>query len=68
MRKYLIMIVIFLGTILLITNGFTLAKYVSNTVWNYYLNSQGFYLSSDQLGNNVKNVNNVWDGTSIHFN
>ena len=68
MRKYLIISVVLLTIVLLITNGLTLAKYISNSVWNYYLNSQGFYLSSDKLGDNVKNVNNVWDGTSIHFN
>ena len=68
MRKYLIIGVVLLTIVLLITNGLTLAKYISNSVWNYYLNSQGFYLSSDKLGDNVKNVNNVWDGTSIHFN
>ena len=68
MRKYLIIGVVLLTVVLLITNGLTLAKYISNSVWNYYLNSQGFYLSSDKLGDNVKNVNNVWDGTSIHFN
>ncbi len=68
MRKYLIIGVVLLTVVLLITNGLTLAKYISNSVWNYYLNSQGFYLSSDKLGDNVKNVNNVWDGTSVHFN
>ena len=68
MRKYLIIGVVLLTVVLLITNGLTLAKYISNSVWNYYLNSQGFYLSSDKLGNDVQNVNNIWDGTSIHFN
>lgn len=49
--------------------GFTLAKYVSSSIWNYYLNSKGFYFSSDNLGNpTVKNVDNLWDGGSIKFN
>ena len=42
-RKYLIYLVIVLAFILVATNGFTFAKYVSNSVWNYYLNSKGFY-------------------------
>lgn len=49
--------------------AFTYARYVSNSIWDYYLNSKGFYLSSDYLASSVvKNVNNSWDGESVHFN
>jgi hypothetical protein len=49
--------------------GYTLAKYVSNSVWDYYLKSKGFYFSSDYLGSSiVKNANNLWDRGSVHFN
>lgn len=46
----------------------TLARYTSNTVWNYYLKSHGFYMSSDNLNDNQKNINTLWDGSSTHFN
>lgn len=49
--------------------GFTFAKYVYNSVWDYYLKSKGFYFSSDYLGSNVvNNVNDLWNGDSVHFN
>lgn len=47
----------------------TYGKYVSNTAKDYYLKSKGFYFTSDHLSmSGTQNVNNVWDGTSIHFN
>lgn len=45
-----------------------LARYSSSSVWNYYLESHGFYFTSDFLGNNIKNVDTLWDGNSVHFN
>jgi hypothetical protein len=49
--------------------GFTYAKYVANSVWDYYLKSKGFYFSSDYLDSSlVRNVNNLWDGGSVNFN
>lgn len=48
---------------------FTYAKYVYSSIWNYYLNSKGFYFSSDYLGSNtIENVNNLWNGSSVYFN
>jgi hypothetical protein len=48
--------------------GFTYAKYAYNSIWDYYLKSKGFYLSSNSLGNPIiKNVDNLWDGGSVHF-
>ncbi len=49
----------------LLTRGVTIAKYVGKTAWNYYLESKGFYFDSDVLNSN--NVDNNWDGSSIHF-
>lgn len=67
--NYLILFVIILGSFLLLINGFSLAKYVSNSVWNYYLKSKGFYFTSEDLSPaGIKNVNNVWTGESVYFN
>lgn len=46
----------------------SLARYSSSSVWNYYLESHGFYLSSDYLGNGNNNIDTLWDGNSVHFN
>ena len=46
----------------------SLARYSSSSVWNYYLESHGFYFSSDFLGNGNNNVDTLWDGNSVHFN
>lgn len=49
--------------------SFTYARYTGNSIWNYFLNSKGFYLSSDNLGESeVNNVNNLWDGGRVAFN
>lgn len=66
-RYKLILIVVLIGFCF----GFfltTLARYSSSNVWNYYLESQGFYFSSDNLSNNQVNVDTFWDGSSVHFN
>lgn len=67
-RKYLVYVVAILFLILITTNGFTLAKYVTNSVWNYYLNSQDFYFTSPELNANKSSiVNNLWQGEPINF-
>lgn len=63
--KYLILGVVVLGGILLFTYGFSFARYVSNSIWNHYLQAKGFYFESDTLNDTV--VNNIWDGSSIYF-
>lgn len=73
MKKYmyLILILIIVAVIGIFINkyGSTYAKYVSDSVWNYYLKSKGFYIHSDYLDTDpVSNVNNLWNGESIHFN
>ena len=47
-RKYLILSIAILGSMLLLTNGLSYAKYVSNSIWNYYLKSKGFYFESNE--------------------
>lgn len=49
--------------------SFSQAKYISNSVWNYYLKSKGFYFESDDLtslGANI--VKNDWNEENIYFN
>ena len=46
----------------------TFARYGYSNVWNYYLESHGFYFSSDNLSNNQINTDTFWDGNSVHFN
>ena len=48
--KILILVVILLSLVNLITNNYSIARYVSNSFWNYYLGTKGFYFSSEQLG------------------
>ena len=67
--KVLLIMTIALCIVVVVAKGITYAKYVSNTIWNYYLNSKDFYLSSDYLSyDNKVNVNNNWDLNNIHFN
>lgn len=67
-RRYLFIFVIVQVALLLLINTFSYARYVSNSVFNYYLESKSFYFTSDYLSiNTTKNVNNVWDGSSTHF-
>jgi len=67
--KTLLISVLSLFAILLLSKGVTYAKYASNSVWNYYLESKDFYLSSDYLDlESVKNVDNNWNLNNIYFN
>lgn len=60
--------VVALVGLLIITRGITYAKYVSNSVLNYYLNSKGFYFNSDNLDTETKNnVDTSWDGGKVTF-
>ena len=66
--KCLLLIVMLLGFISIVTNGYSFAKYVSNSAWNYYLSTKGFYFSSEELGvNKITNVNNNWNYDSTYF-
>lgn len=68
--KYLIILIVILMIVVLLTNGVTYAKYISNSVLNYYLNSKGFYFESDSLilDGSKEIVDTAWDGENIYFN
>lgn len=68
-KKHIILISILLVSSIAVIYGVTSAKYISNSVWNYYLKSKGFYFSSEQLdsGSVVKNADSQWDGGSVNF-
>ena len=69
LKKYVFLIMLIVGGSFLCIYGFTFARYASNSVWDYYLKSKGFYFSSNDLGaTTVKNVDNLWNGESVHFN
>ena len=66
--KTLLLIVILLAIVSLITYNYSMAKYISNSFWNYYLGTKGFYFSSELLDTTkVTNVNNNWDYDSTYF-
>lgn len=48
------------------TQALSLAKYTTNKVWDYYLESKGFYFSSPDFKDNII-YNNNWDGGSTSF-
>lgn len=67
-RNLLIGIIILIVGVI-ITRGLTYAKYVSESVLNYYLNSKGFYFTSDNLSTETSNITDTsWDGGSVYFN
>lgn len=63
-RKKLIVLIIILSFILMISYGVSYARYASNSIWNYYLESKGFYFTSNTLEN--KKVVNDWDGSRVY--
>ena len=65
-KKLLLILII---GIFISTYGFSLAKYVSNSFWDFYLRTQNFYFYSDTLNiHTYKYADNSWDGSSIEFN
>ena len=67
-KKYIFIGLILVLVSILALNGKSYAKYVSNVLWNYKLESLGFYFSSPDLGNTrVTNINNNWAGEDITF-
>ena len=69
-RKYNILsiIIIVLTLSLIITRGYSHARYASNAVFNYYLSSKGFFFESPDLTFDTKNnVDTMWDGDKVYF-
>lgn len=70
-KKILILTIFIVVALVIINYRFSLAKYASDSIWNYYLKSKEFYFSSDELEETgKKNTDNTWDGESIkiHLN
>ena len=66
-KKIIFIIVIVIGLFCTSLLTFSFAKYAKNSFWDYYLKSQEFYLSSDDLvSENI--VNRIWDGSKVYFN
>lgn len=68
-KKYLIILILVISLGFILSISFTFAKYVGNTIWDYFLSTKGFYLSSDNLNNNYQeNINDYWDKERVYFN
>ena len=67
-KKKKILLILLLISLCFTFSYVTFARYSFRNVWNYYLESQGFYFKSDQLSNNQNNTDTFWDGNSVHFN
>ena len=62
------MLLLILMIVLVITRGFSYARYASNALFNYYLSSKGFYFESKDLTFDTKNnVDTMWDGEKVYF-
>lgn len=69
LKKHLILIVLVLFIGFIYIYGPTYAKYISNSFWDYYLKTKGFYLSSDNLNvEKINNIDNMWNGNRVYFN
>lgn len=66
--RYMLFAIALLSGIMILVYGFSYAKYISNSTWNHYLESKGFYFTSDYLGDDIRNVDTLWDGGSVSFN
>ncbi|MGE5456025.1 MAG: hypothetical protein ACM3O4_02865 [Ignavibacteriales bacterium] len=67
-KKYIILTLILGFGTFMYFYGETLAKYVSNLAWDYYLKSKGFYFSSSYLATNpIQTIDSKWNGESVHF-
>lgn len=66
-KKKIIIIVLLIFSCFLFSYV-TFARYSFSNVWSYYLESQKFYFTSDNLSNNQINADTFWDGNSVYFN
>ena len=67
--KIAIILALALTSIALLNVGSTVARFVSSSVWNYYVTTQGLYISSDKLNEkNKENYSTNWNGETITFN
>lgn len=64
-KKKLIILLTMLTMISFLSYGISYAKYATSSLWNYFLESKGFYFDSHAL--EYKTVNNTWDGGKVEF-
>lgn len=68
-KRSLILIILLIMSSLLLIYGISSARYISTSVWDYYLRAKEFYFTSDFLDvTPVKTVNTLWDGKKVTFN
>ena len=61
--KIAIILALALTSIALLNVGSPVARFVSSSVWNYYVKTQGLYISSDKLNEkNKENFSTNWHG------
>lgn len=69
-KKYVILVILLIciSAVFIFSGNKSIARYVSNSFWNYFVKSKDFYFTSDSLSEVVtKNVDNLWTGTSVNF-
>ena len=67
-KKYLLLLLLVISFGFILSLTYTFAKYVGNTIWDYYLSTKGFYLSSNKLSDDTKqNTNDYWDKERVYF-
>ena len=67
-KKNKILIIVLVLIITFSITGFaTFSRYIKDSLYNYYLESHGFYFASEELGNNKVNTNMLWDGNQVYF-
>ncbi len=65
-RKINIIFVLIVAIIFVSISVVTFARYVSSSIWDYYLESQKFYFTSAHL-NNSTTLDNNWSGGAVAF-
>jgi len=69
-KKYIILTILLLciASVIIFSSNKSIARYVSNSFWNYFVKSKDFYFTSNSLSEVVtKNVDNLWTGESVKF-
>ena len=69
-KKYIILTILLLciASVIIFSSNKSIARYVSNSFWNYFVKSKDFYFTSSSLSEVVsKNVDNLWTGESVKF-
>ncbi len=65
-RKLGILTILIIAILLVGASVFSYAKYITENIWNYYLDSQKFYFTSAHLDGTVT-LDNYWNGGAVAF-